>query len=223
VPALICEEHFGVIWGFLSGTPQFAFPQMQDADRWFTRAHIVDFDSPYQVFVANSFDTQHFVTVHNRELIGEPETVSENAFHHGLKFGAIVHGHELHDRLLRAIGIRSVALEGHCWGGSILFGYNTRTNMRTLLAVLPISEARTRVFVLSVLAKQTAPALPQVVRRMILNISHRLTLAFLKNDIVVTQDLQFKIGTLLPELDRHYLQWLKYWKHLPKTTFGAQR
>ena len=219
LPALHCEEHYGVIWGFLGGTPRFAFPNMRDADRWFTRAHILDFDIPYQIFIANPFDTQHFVTVHHRELIGAPETVSEDPYHHGLKFSAIVRGRELHDRLLRAMGVRTVMLEGHCWGGSILFGYNARTNMRTLLSILPITAQHTRVFMISVLAQQTAPRFPQFVRRFILSVSHLLTLAFLKNDVAVMRDLQFKIGTLLPELDRHYIQWLQYWRRLPKVSF----
>lgn len=216
VRALHCEEHYGLVWAFLGDAPSFEFPLMRDADRWFTRAFILDFDTPYQVFTSNSFDVQHFVTVHHRELLEPPVAVNESPHHIGLKFRAKVLGAEWHDRLLRTIGVRTVELEGHCWGSSILFGYNARTHMRTLLAVLPEKVQRTRVFVVSALAKHTAPKLPQPIRRVMLGIAHGFTLAFLKNDIAVARDLQFKPGTLLPDLDQHYIAWVQYWQKLPR-------
>ena len=134
VRALHCEEHYGLIWAYLGDAPSFAFPQMRDADRWFTRAFILDFDTPYQVFTSNPFDVQHFVTVHHRQLLEPPVAVRESPNHMGLKFRAKVLGDEWHDRLLRAIGVHTVELEGHCWGSSILYGYQENAANKTTVS-----------------------------------------------------------------------------------------
>jgi len=47
---------------------------------------------------------------------------------------------------------------------------------------------------------------------------HQLTIAFLKSDIVVMRDLQFKLGVLLKDADHVFIQWVKYWKALPLAT-----
>jgi hypothetical protein len=45
---------------------------------------------------------------------------------------------------------------------------------------------------------------------------HQLTIAFLRSDIAVMRDLKFKFGVLLPEVDRTFIEWIKYWKALPR-------
>jgi hypothetical protein len=51
-----------------------------------------------------------------------------------------------------------------------------------------------------------------------LGVMHTLTIAFLKSDIVVMRDLQFKLGVLLRDADHVFIQWVKYWKSLPLAT-----
>jgi hypothetical protein len=66
--------------------------------------------------------------------------------------------------------------------------------------------------------KQTAPNLPRPLRRFLLAIMHQMTIAFLRSDIVVMRDLQFKLGVLLKDADHVFIQWVKYWKALPLAT-----
>jgi hypothetical protein len=132
-----------------------------------------------------------------------------------------VEGEQFHDRLLRRIGVDIVELSAHCWGGNNILAYNARTNARILFTILPVTEKRSRVYILNVMPKQTRPNLPRPLRCLILTVMHQMTIAFLKSDIVVMRDLQFKLGVLLKDADHVFLQWVKYWKALPLATLKA--
>jgi len=222
--ALVCEEHYGLVFGFLGGEPAFPFPRFTGEDpELYSRASVLSFVTPYQVLAANSFDGQHFATVHHRRLLEPPVLASESAFHLSVRFRAQVEGSQLHDRLLRRIGVDQVELAAHCWGGNTILAYNTRTDARILFTILPIDARRTRVFILNVLGRETAAAFPRALRRVLLSAMHGLTVAFLKPDIAVMQDLQWQLGVLLPDLDRCFLEWIRYWKALPTSPLAARR
>ncbi len=221
--ALICEEHYGIIFAFLGGPPTFDFPLFENSDHdLYSRAFMMDFDTPYQVLAANSFDSQHFATVHNRTLLEQPSLASESPHHLCIRFRARVDGGHFHDRFLRRIGVDTVDLSAHCWGGNTILAYNARTDARILFTILPITAGRTRVFILNVMAKRTAPSWPRPMRRMALAAMHVLTIAFLKADVAVMRDLQFKLGVLLPDADGCFIEWIKYWKSLPTTSMLSQ-
>ena len=214
--ALPCQEHYGLVFAFLGGPPAFEFPAFEATDpTLFSRALVMDFNTPYPVLAANSFDSQHFATVHNRVLLEPPALRSASPYHLSVEFRARVGGAELHDRLLRLIGVDVVELSAHCWGGNNILAYNARTNARVLFALLPLDAGRTRVFILNVLAERTAARLPRLARRLVVEVMHQLTVAFLRSDIAVMRDLQFKLGVLLPDVDRPFIEWVKYWKALP--------
>ena len=217
--SLVCKEQYGMVFGFLGGAPTFDFPLFEESDHdLFSAPYMMDFDTPYQVLAANSFDGQHFSTVHHRKLL-EPPTLNSFSQHHlSVDFRAIVEGNQLHDRILRRAGVDTVELSAHCWGGNNILAYNARTNARILFTILPVTDKRTRVYILNVMPSKTAPKLPRSVRRMMLYFMHEMTIAFLKSDIVVMRDLQFKLGVLLKDADHVFIQWVKYWKSLPLAT-----
>lgn len=217
--ALRCEEHYGLVFAFLGGEPVFDFPLFEASDHHvYSRAYVMDFDTPYQVLAANSFDSQHFSTVHHRELLAPPTMMRESAHHFGVEFNARVHGDKFHDRFLRWAGVDIVELSAHCWGGNNILAYNARTHARILFTLLPRAEHRTRVFIVNVIASRTAPTAPRLVRRALLAGMHELTVAFLKPDIAVMRQLRFKLGVLLPDLDHGFIEWVKYWKALPRVS-----
>ena len=217
---LITQERYGLIFAFLGGEPTFDFPLFENSDHdIYSSPYVMDFDTPYQVLAANSFDSQHFITVHHRRLLEAPSLSSLSPHHFGVNFRARVEGGHFHDHLLRRMGVDIVELSAHCWGGNNILAYNARTNARILFTILPVTDKRTRVYILNVMPKQTAPWLPRFVRRVILGAMHKLTIAFLKSDIVVMRDLQFKLGVLLRDADHVFIQWVKYWKSLPLATF----
>ena len=213
---LACREQYGIVFAFLGGIPTFDFPCFEESDHGlYTRAFSMEFDTPYQVLAANSFDSQHFSTVHHRSLLEAPELSSVAPNHISVHFRARVEGGHLHDRLLRRVGVDVVDLSAHCWGGNTILAYNARTDARVPFTILPISEEKARVYILNVIAKHTVSWLPRPLRKFYLAIMHQLTIAFLKADIAVMRDLKFKLGVLLPEADHVFIEWVKYWKSLP--------
>ena len=217
--SLKCKEQYGMVFGFLGGNPTFDFPLFENSDHdLYSAPYVMDFDTPYQVLAANSFDSQHFITVHHRRLLEPPSISSFSPNHFGVEFRARVEGGHFHDHLLRRIGVDVVELSAHCWGGNNILAYNARTHARILFTILPVTDKKTRVYILNVMPKERAARLPRPIRRLILTIMHRLTIAFLKSDIVVMRDLQFKLGVLLRDADHVFIQWVKYWKSLPIAT-----
>lgn len=217
--SLICREQYGMVFGFLGGTPTFEYPLFEHSDHdLYSAPYMMDFETPYQVLAANSFDSQHFSTVHHRKLLEPPTLKSFSPHHLSVDFRAQVEGEQLNDRLLRRVGVDVVELSAHCWGGNNILAYNARTNARILFTILPVTDKKTRVYILNVMPSKTAPRLPRLLRRLILSFMHRMTIAFLKSDIVVMRDLQFRLGVLLKDADHVFIQWVKYWKSLPLAT-----
>ena len=217
--SLVCIERYGMVFGFLGGRPTFDFPFFEDSDHdLYSAPYVMDFETPYQVLAANSFDSQHFSTVHHRKLL-EPPTLNSCSQHHlSVDFRARVEGEQLHDRLLRRIGVDVVELSAHCWGGNNILAYNARTKARILFTILPVTDKQTRVYILNVMPKQTLLRTPRPLRRLLLTFMHQMTIAFLKSDVAVMRDLQFKLGVLLKDADHVFIQWVKYWKSLPLAT-----
>jgi phenylpropionate dioxygenase-like ring-hydroxylating dioxygenase large terminal subunit len=222
--ALVCEEHHGLIFAFLGGEPAFPFPGFEgDEAGLHSRASVMSFAAPYQVLAANSFDSQHFATVHNRRLLEPPTLATESPFHLSVRFRARVDGGRLHDRLLRRIGVEAVDLSAHCWGGNTILAYNHRTGARILFTVLPVDADSSKIFVVNVLSRQTAAGFPRAARQLLVAVMHWLTIAFLAPDVAVMRDLRWDLGVLLPDLDRCFVGWIKYWQSLPTAALAAAR
>ncbi len=241
--ALVCEEHYGLIFGFLrgeggeggegadggegleGGEPAFPFPRFagEDDPPLASRASVMSFPAPYQVLAANSFDSQHFATVHHRPLREPPTLTAESRYHLGVRFRARVEGGRFHDRLLRGIGVEEVDLSADCWGGNTILATNHRTGARILFAVLPVDAASSRIFVLNVLGRETAARLPRAARGLLVGAMHRLTMAFLAPDVAVMRELRWELGALLPDLDRPFVEWIRYWQALPTAAPAAAR
>ncbi|MBL8079881.1 MAG: Rieske 2Fe-2S domain-containing protein [Anaerolineales bacterium] len=217
--ALYVEEKNGIIFGYLGGQPNASLPDFPaEAYSQTSRITVMDFDTPYQVLASNSYDAQHFSTVHHRPLVGTPKVFVNSPNHYGVSFRASVGGDGYNDRLLRAIGVHEVELLADCYGGNIIVATSDRTSTYIMFATLPVTETSSRIFVLNAITKKRAEKIPTIIRPLIMEITHRLTLAFLHHDIKVVSDLQFKFGILLPEVDEGFMGWMRYWNSLPTAT-----
>lgn len=217
--SLCVEERHGIIFGFLGGKPDVPLPDFPaQAFHQTSRITVMDFNTPYQVLASNSYDAQHFSTVHNRPLVGTPKVFINAPHHYGLNFRASVGGDGYNDRLLRAIGVREVELVADCYGGNIIVATSDRTSTYIMFATLPVTETSSRIFVLNAMTNMRARKIPAFLRPILMEITHRLTLAFLRHDIKVVSGLQFKFGILLPEVDSGFMGWMRYWNALPTAT-----
>jgi phenylpropionate dioxygenase-like ring-hydroxylating dioxygenase large terminal subunit len=218
-PRLVTHEQYGILFAFLGGEPTFPVPRFPaDAAPHISRARVMEFDTPYQVLASNSYDAQHFISVHRRTLLEPPRVFSESPNHYGVSFRARVDGVNYNDRLLRAIGVREVELEANCYGGNTVVAYSGRTSNYIMFATLPITSTRSRIFVLNAMAESRAKKMPAPIRSLMLAVTHRLTLAFLHADIAVVDELQYKFGVLLPEADAGFIGWMRYWNALPRAS-----
>ncbi|MCC7119356.1 MAG: Rieske 2Fe-2S domain-containing protein [Anaerolineales bacterium] len=217
--ALCAKEQHGIIFGFLGGEPNAPLPDFPaEAFRQTSRITVMDFDTPYQVLASNSYDSQHFSTVHHRPLIGAPRVYTNSPHHYGLHFRASVGGAGYNDRFLRAVGVREVELVADCYGGNIVVATSDRTATYIMFAVLPVTQTSSRIFVLNAITKTRMQKIPALFRPAWMELTHRLTLAFLHHDIKIVSGLQFKFGILLPEADAGFMGWMRYWNSLPTAT-----
>lgn len=219
--ALVIEERNGIVFGFLGGEPDVPLPDFPaGAYHQTSRITVMDFDTPYQVLASNSYDAQHFSTVHHRPLMGTPKVFINSPHHYGLNFRASVGGEGYNDRLLRAIGVREVELVADCYGGNIIVATSDRTSTYIMFATLPVTETSSRIFVLNAITQTRARKIPALLRPVLMEVTHRLTLAFLRHDIAIVNGLQFKFGILLPEVDSGFMGWMRYWNSLPTATLA---
>ncbi len=216
---LVTQERYGLVFAFLGGEPTFPIPSFpEDVARQISSVTMMEFDTPYQVLAANSYDAQHFSSVHHRGLLETPRTFTDALHHYGISFRARVDGTDYNDRILRAVGVKEVELNVNCYGGNIVIAFSERTANYIMFVTLPITETRSRIFVLNAMTEARSHKIPAFIRPLMLAITHQLTLAFLYNDIAVVNELQFKFGVLLPEADAGFMGWMRYWNSLPSAT-----
>ena len=214
--ALTCVDSYGLVLGFLGGAPTYAPPRFVDeAEPIWSEAAVVDVAAPLATLVANSYDGQHFAAVHDRDLLEPPQITRANKHHIAIHYRAKVVGQRLNDRIMRGLGIDHVGITIHCWGGSVLHVYNERTANTILVALLPVDEQHTRVFILTAL-KAKARGVMRLFQPLQLWIARWLAVAFLRPDMSVLEGVTMRPRVLLPGADDCLVAWLRYWRALPR-------
>jgi hypothetical protein len=217
--ALICVESYGLVLGFVGGIPGSEPPRFVDeVDPVWSRAAVVDVAAPYTTLVANSYDGQHFAAVHDRALLEPPQIMRANIQHIAIHYRAKVVGQRLNDRVMRGLGINQVGVTIHCWGGSLLHVYNERTANTILVALLPLDDHNSRVFILTAL-KQKARGVMGLLQPLHLAIARWLAVAFLRPDMGVLEGVTLRPRVLLPGADDCLVAWLRYWQALPRSAY----
>lgn len=220
--ALTCMEAYGLVFGFVGGTPTFELPRFAgETDPLWSKAAVVDVAAPYTTLVANSYDGQHFAAVHDRELLEPPQITRTSVHHIAIHYRARVVGQRINDRILRGLGIDRVGITIHCWGGSVLQVYNERTTNTILVALLPLDGQKSRVFVLTVF-KQKASGIGRLFQPLHLALARWLAVAFLRPDMGVLEGVTMRPRVLLPEVDDCLVAWLRYWRTLPRAAQAGE-
>ncbi len=214
--ALQTKEQYGLVFAFWGGQPTFDLPRFQELDEiMFSHAFVTPFDAPYQVLVANAYDEQHFGPIHGREFLEPPQLTTDSPHHFRIHFKARVTGKRFSDRLTRILGMKNVEIAINCWGSNTLLIHNKGTLSNIFVSILPEDENHSRVFITTLTAKPRNPfRLP--LRRAMLAVAHQLTLAFLSPDIQALGGMDFKPTVLISEADHAFIEWVKYWKSLPR-------
>ncbi len=219
--ALHCEERYGVVYGYLGGEVAFPLPAYEGIERGvFSPPRTLDFDAPYEMASANSFDEQHLATVHRRRVINGQTISSSAPAHFAIEYQARVTPHTLYDKTLHLIGKQQVHMRLDCWGGNLLLFSHIGTQNRMIISLLPLSENRSRAFINTVLP-EPKNALLRPAQRLAALLLNRFTMMFVQQDVRALQGIDFKFINVLPGADDTMVKWYQYWKKLPRTRFGC--
>jgi hypothetical protein len=177
--------------------------------------------APYTTLVANSYDGQHFAAVHHRDLIEPPVLARNGPAHIAIRYQARVVGERTNDRLLRAAGIHQTDVTIHCWGGSVLHVYNKRTANTILVALLPVSDTTSRVFIVTVMPRGEQ-GMGRLRQQVYLAAARQMTVAFLRPDLQALEGVTMQPRVLLPDHDDALTAYLRYWRALPRAESGLR-
>jgi phenylpropionate dioxygenase-like ring-hydroxylating dioxygenase large terminal subunit len=145
------ERHGGVFF-FNGAEPTFPLPFFEgcaESDLAAAPPFTLVLDCPWYLVGANGIDVQHFLTTHDRELVGEPEVWHPGPFAHQAVCRFRVAGRGWRDWLTRRLAGPTVEMNVTDWAGTLFLVRATfrRTQTFGMVAMLPVDRGRTRVFV----------------------------------------------------------------------------
>lgn len=221
--ALQCCERHGVVYGYLGDRDELAPPCFDGIGAGISSApRTIDFDAPYEMAGANSFDEQHLLTVHRREVIDGQKIISDSPTHFAIEYRAKVSAHTFYDKILHMIGKKVVHMRLDCWGGNLLLFSHVGTPNSMIISLLPVSENQTRAFINTVLPP-SRNRLFWPLQHMTAFLLNHFTMMFVQQDVKALRGIDFKFINVLPGADTTLVKWYRYWKHLPRTEFTCGR
>lgn len=149
------EERYGAIWFFNGETPSFGVPSFESPLRNVVvhalRRRLIHCHP--HLIACNGLDLEHFATLHDITLVGEPHLDQPDAFRTRMRMRVRLSGRGWMDRLLRPLGGGDVPVAFTTWGGNAatIEGSLGRVPLRVLFTHRPVlganSLSRTFVFV----------------------------------------------------------------------------
>jgi phenylpropionate dioxygenase-like ring-hydroxylating dioxygenase large terminal subunit len=223
VPGFACQtafptvERLGYVFFFNGVAPLFPLPFFIEerpeeflADRSFSFVA----DCPWWMLVANGFDMQHFHAVHDRTVIGAERVDSPAPFARRVQFDALITGHSVYDRALRAFLGRRVEIAITCWGGPFVTVTGTFPRVRSyiMIAAQPTENGQTLTEVIVCAPRRPWPALKPVSLRM----RRLFTKGFMRDDPERLTGVRYNPHTFI-ETDRVVVEFLQWLAALPQT------
>ncbi|MBT8098393.1 MAG: Rieske 2Fe-2S domain-containing protein [Gammaproteobacteria bacterium] len=212
--SLCCIERHGIIFAFFG--PRVLFDLPAPTEPVIQSPVIVrDFDARYDVPTIFGFDSEHFTTVHNREL--EQMEIYSTAEHHlGTRLRSKVAGNNLSDRIMRLAGLDEVDIDIAYWGANLMLGHHRRSNNYAFLATLPIGEHRMRMFV-AILQRRPAPGVfKQLLGWLRFRFSQPVIRAFIHQDERALSGARFDPQHAAIANNQGVQRWLDHYRSLPK-------
>lgn len=214
--SFVAQEKYGIIFAFLGDIPSFEIPNhLFTKNTYMTAPWFINVSAPFYYIAANGFDAQHLYSVHDRKIIDQPHIVSNQPYHLSVKIRSEVLNNSLFDKILRIIGIKHLKVKITCWGSSIILVHNLTSNYYFLMTLLPRSMTETKVFIVA-LAKYQNNLLSKWEAAIKLPIQRIIGDKFIRADLPIINSMQFKLGTLLPNIDNGVSRYFTYLENLPK-------
>ena len=174
---------------------------------------------PWYLVHGNSFDVQHFRTMHGRELLGEPVIDCPHPFARRIRLMLRNAGDSVADRLLRcAVGDR-VAVSMTNWGGSVVVVTGDFRRVRSSLITFIEPIDRERCF-LNALVYARRGRMGRPFDRLRLWLRRRFTHIFMAEECQTLAGIRYHTRCLI-ESDRPMIDFFQWLTRLPQGTPAA--
>jgi nitrite reductase/ring-hydroxylating ferredoxin subunit len=176
-------EAHGLVYVYLGRTPRYPLPALSllesEPFTWVT-GESVQIDCGWQAVAANSFDLDHFQTVHRRALVGEPSVEMLDRQRMRIRYVSRVSGDTLSDRAMRALSSDDIRVCITCHGGTVLVveTITKRTRSAAVLGARPEGNG-TRV------EASFAVSTPPLLRPLALLATRWLFTSFMQKDVTI--------------------------------------
>lgn len=213
-PSIPCTERWGIVFGYFGDQP-FKLPETQK-EVFISPPAVRDLNMHYTVPSLFGFDTEHFSTVHHRELADL--TIYQHAPHHiGTAIKFLVGNQRWSDRVLRRLGLKEIETDVDYWGGNILLGRHNKTRTYALITTLPLDEHRSKIFVVTMQEKPTGGLIKKSLSWCRFQLSRPLTNAFIRQDEKALNGVRFDANTSKKRTDNAMQHWLSHVETMPST------
>lgn len=187
------REHAGLVM-LEAGQGRMA-PEAGGEDFDWTRATLLEIDTPWHGLVANGFDMVHLCTVHRRDLLETPRVTTEAGKRCTLHYVSRVRGNEWSDRLMRWLSRDRIDVRVHCYGAVTTVETDLGFTRTAACIGMTPAGAGTKLFVS--FGVRRGPF-----RRVRLALTRALFTAFLRRDLGVVEGMKLRTDVDDPILQK---------------------
>lgn len=206
------SEKYGLIFVFLGKEALFELPEIDSViSPAYSDPLLVKLDNNYLAVSLNTFDTQHFEFIHNREVLKDITHFKNNLFHFGIIFSVKVKLVRWVDYVMNFLGYSESKLKYEIWGDNLAYGRNM-TSKKNFLAMLSpgTSKDKCNFYIVAAEERWSENIILSWVQRYYLNLLAQFGKSFLAPDFPVIKNMQPKEGNLLPDKDKSVRM---FWEH----------
>jgi nitrite reductase/ring-hydroxylating ferredoxin subunit len=212
IKRLKTTEKYGLIFVFLGKEALFDLPEIDSVvSPMYSDPLLVRLDNNYLAVSLNTFDTQHFEFVHNRDVSKDVTLFKKSTFHLGIIFSVKVKLVRWVDYVMNFLGYSESELKYEMWGDNLAYGRNMTTRQNFLAMLSPgITKDRCNFYIVAAQERWSKNIVLSWIQRYYLNLLAQFGKSFLAPDFPVIKNMQPKAGNLLPDKDKAVRM---FWEH----------
>lgn len=222
--SLPCKEAYGLIYAFLGDTPAYDLPFPPDMDSvQYGRCDRFNLATESHVPCLNTFDLQHYQSIHHRQFIQPPKIESVNPHHLGVSMNLEIIPITLLDKLMYKLVKGSAKISIDCWGASLLLMKNNKTGYGAVISMLPIGQYQCRIFIVPIKEQSKSQSVfTRISDYLSLGVALKMIRGFLLADKHILSGMHSVEGCLLDGIDDSVKRYWQYWRELPRYSLAAR-
>lgn len=220
IKRLKVKEKYGLVFVFLGKEALFELPEIDGVvTPMYSDPLLVKLENNYLAVSLNTFDTQHFQFIHNRDVLKDISLFKNDVFHMGAIFSVRVKLVRWVDYVMYFLGYSESKLKYEIWGDNLAYGRNM-TSKKNFLAMLSpgLTKDKCNFYIVAAEEKWSESVALTWIQRRYLNILTYFGRSFLATDFPVIKNMQPKEGCLLPDKDKAVRMFWEHKRALPILT-----